>query len=352
MFRRLFLMSVMGLFVIPIIAQVDAPRFEGVTLRVISHDSFTFSEDILVDFEEETGMLVEILRSGDTGSMVNQAILTKNNPLADVMFGVDNTFLTRALDAELFIPYESPLLENVAEEFIVDTEFRVTPIDYGDVALNYDIAYFEANDIPVPTSLADLTDEVYDSLLVVQNPATSSPGLAFLLATIAEFGEDGDYTYLDYWQDLRDNGLLVVEDWTSAYSGEFTLAGGNRPLVVSYASSPPAEVLFAEPPVDEAITGAIVDEGMAFRQIEFAGILAGTEYEAAAQAFIDFMLSEPFQEDMPLNMFVFPVNDQAELPEVFETYALVAESPAEIDFADIEANREDWIMAWTETVLR
>jgi thiamine transport system substrate-binding protein len=354
-YRRIYwiILLLLSLAVMPATAQDNADRpFEGVTLRVLSHDSFAFSERVLVDFEAETGMTVELLRAGDTGTMVNQAILSKNNPLADVLFGIDNTFLTRALDEDIFIPYESPLLETVPDTFILDPEHRVTPIDYGDVALNYDIAYFEENDIPVPTSLADLTDEAYTGLLVVQNPATSSPGLAFLMATVSEFGEDGDYTYLDYWTDLRANDVLIVEDWTTAYYSEFTLAGGDRPLVVSYASSPPAEVLFADPPVDSAVTGSVVADGTAFRQIEFAGILAGTENEAAAQAFIDFLLSVPFQEDMPLNMFVFPVNTEAELPEVFVEYTEVAENPAELPFAEIEANRESWIQAWTETVIR
>lgn len=351
MIKRFGWMLVWLLVSLPTFAQ-DARPFEGVVLRVMSHDSFTFPEALLVDFEQETGMLVEILRSGDTGTMLNQAILSKNNPLADVMFGVDNTFLGRALEEDLFLPYASPLLETVPAEFVVDAQNRVTPIDYGDVALNYDIAYFEANALPVPTRLADLTDPVYEGLLVVQNPATSSPGLAFLLATVAEFGETGEYTYLDYWQALVENDVLVVEDWTSAYYGEFTLAGGERPLVVSYASSPPAEVYFAEPPVDEAITAAIVADGMAFRQVEFAAILSGTENEAAAQAFIDFLLSVPFQEEMPLNMFVFPVNTEATLPEVFTSYASIAENPVALTYEDIQAGRERWLRAWTEAVLR
>jgi len=333
-------------------AQSEPGEFEGVTLRVLSHDSFSFTEEVLTQFEEETGITVEILRGGDTGTMVNQAILSANNPLADVMFGIDNTFLSRALEADIFIPYESPNLETVDEKFLPEETSAVTPIDYGDIALNYDIAYFEENDIPVPESLEELTDEVYSGLLVVQNPATSSPGLAFLMATIAQFGEEGDYTYIDFWQELDENDMLVVDDWSTAYYTEFTLAGGERPLVVSYASSPPAEVIFADPPVDEALTAAIVEDDMTFRQIEYAGILAGTENEAAARAFIDFLLSEPFQEDMPLNMFVYPVNENATLPEIFAEYSEVAENPTSLDSARIEESREEWITAWTEAVLR
>ncbi|MFO7323346.1 MAG: thiamine ABC transporter substrate-binding protein [Chloroflexota bacterium] len=335
---------------LPLSAQESAQ-----TLTVIAHDSFGYSEDVMAAFTEETGIVVEVLHLGDTGTMVNQSVLSREAPLGDVMFGVDNTFLGRALAADLFVPYESPLLEVVPEAFHTDPEHRVTPIDYGDVCLNYDVAYFEQHDLPLPEDLAALADPAYEGLLVVENPATSSPGLAFLLATIGVFGEEGDYTYLDYWQDLVNNDVLVVDDWSTAYYGEFSGSGGSdgtRPLVVSYASSPPAEVYFAEEELDAAPTGVIAADNTCFRQIEYAGILQGTDNLDAAQQFIDFLLSVPFQEDMPLNMFVFPVNAEAELPEVFLEYAEIPDEVIEMDVADIDANRETWIQAWTETVLR
>lgn len=322
------------------------------TLTVVAHDSFAYTEELLAQFQDETGITVEVLRLGDAGTMLNQLILSKSNPLGDVVFGVDNTFLSRALNEELFVAYESPALQSVDEAFIVDPDHNVTPVDYGDVCLNYDIAYFEENGLALPESLADLTKPEYSGLLVVENPATSSPGLAFLMATVAAFGEEGDYTYLDYWTDLVANDVAITEGWTDAYYGEFTRYGGSRPLVVSYASSPPAEVLFADPPTDVAPTGSIVADGTCFRQIEFAGILQGTDNLEAAQQFIDFLLSVDFQEDMPTQMFVFPVNGNAELPEVFTDYAQIPENPVVLDPADIDAGREEWIEAWTETVLR
>lgn len=320
-------------------------------LRVLTHDSFNVSEDVLATFEEETGITVEILRAGDAGQVVNQAILAAGNPLGDVIYGVDNTFLSRALNNDLFIPYESPLLEHVDETYILDEEHNVTPVDYGDVCLNYDVGYFEENDLAVPESLSDLTEEAYEGLLVVQNPATSSPGLAFLLATIAEFGTEGDYTYLDYWTDLVANDVLITDGWSDAYYTYFTAGSedGTYPLVVSYASSPP--VTYDED-LDAATTASVVADGMCFRQIEFAGILQGTENEEAAQQFIDFLLSTDFQEDLPLQMYVFPVNEEAELPELFADYAQIPENPVTVDAIEIEENREAWIEAWTETVLR
>lgn len=349
MFRLLLLLVVL-MAGAPLAAQEDA-----ITLTVVAHDSFAYSEEVLAQFTADTGIAVEVLRLGDTGTMVNQLVLTRDVPLGDVVYGVDNTFLGRALAADLFIPYQSPLLENVDETFLAGDEGQVTPVDYGDVCLNYDAAYFEENNLPLPESLEDLTDPAYEGLLVVENPASSSPGLAFLLATVVAFGEADDGGFVDYWQALVENDVLVVDDWTTAYYGEFsgsTDSSGTRPLVVSYASSPPVEVYFMETPPDAAPTGTIVADNTCFRQIEYAGILHGTQHEEAAQQFIDFLLSVPFQEDMPLNMFVFPVNPDAELPEVFIDYADIAAQPALMDVDKIEANRQEWIEAWTEVVLR
>lgn len=338
-----------------LLAALGSAQAQSVTLRVVTYDSFSVSEEVLAAFEDETGITVEIVRLSDAGAMVNQAILTRSNPLGDVLYGIDNTFLSRGLDGGIFIPYQSPLLADIPEAFVLDDAYRVSPVTYGDVCLNYDVAYFADNALPVPASLDDLTLPAYRGLLVVQNPATSSPGLAFLLATIAVYGETGDYTYLDFWADLRANDVLVVDGWTEAYYTAFSAPGrpdGTRPLVVSYASSPPVEFLFSDPAPEQPVTGAIVADNTCFRQIEFAGILAGTRHEAAARQFIDFLLSLPFQEDLPLQMFVYPVRPDAALPEIFVEYAAVPERPLTVDAAAIEQNRETWIEAWTEVVLR
>jgi thiamine transport system substrate-binding protein len=319
------------------------------TLAVMTHDSFAVSEEVVNAFQDENQVKVQFIQSGDVGTALNRAILSKGNPLADVFYGVDNTFLSRALAEDIFEPYHSPLLAEIPEAFRLDPENRALPVDYGDVCLNYDKGYFEENNLAPPTGLEDLTEPDYQGLLVVENPATSSPGLAFLLATIGHFGPEG---YLDYWLELKANDLLVVNDWETAYNGEFSVHGGTRPIVVSYGSSPPAEVIFAEQPVEDAPTAAVTGDESCFRQIEFAGILQGTENRDLAEKWIDFMLSERFQEDMPLQMFVFPVNPDAELPEEFQKYATIPEQTAQVKPDDIAANRETWLQEWTEAVLR
>lgn len=324
------------------------PR-KAATLTVMTHDSFSISEQVLNTFTEASGIEVRFLKSGDTGTAVNKAILSKDKPLADVFYGVDNTFLSRALEEGIFEIYESPLLADIPDPFELDPLYGALPVDYGDVCLNYDKTYFADNNLPPPQNLEDLLQPQYEGLLVVENPATSSPGLAFLLATIGHFGESG---YLDFWEGLVENNLLVVNDWEVAYYQEFSRAGGTRPIVVSYGSSPPFEVIYSETPIDEPPTEAVVSDGACFRQIEFVGILNGTLNRDQAEKWIDFMLSTTFQEDIPLQMFVLPVNENAELDDTFEKFLAVPDNPAFVSPEDIASKRETWIQDWTMVVLR
>ena len=331
----------------------SAPR----TLTVMTHDSFAVSEPVIRAFEQANNVKVTILPSGDAGTALNKAILAKNNPIADVLYGVDNTFLSRALNEDIYQAYASPGLANIPNTFKLDPQNRALPVDYGDVCLNYDKAYFSSKNLAAPQSLEDLLKPEYKSLTVVENPATSSPGLAFLLATIGHFGED---KYLDYWRGLRTNDVRVVNDWNTAYYTEYTRAGGTRPIVVSYSSSPVFELIEAEQPKDgtpapqlsEPPTTAVVSDGSCFRQIEFVGILKGTKNQDLAQKWIDFMLSPTFQEDMPLQMYVFPVNSGAKLNDTFTKYLINPQITAGVDPQAIADNREAWIQAWTEAVLR
>ncbi len=323
---------------------------DPVTLRLVAYDSFLLSDATLQQFTADTGIKVETVIGGDAGEVVNRAVLTKGKPEGDVLWGVDNTLLSRAVDEGIFVPYESPELAGVDPAFTALVPgHEATPVDYGDVCVNYDKAWFEDEGIEPPTTLESLTDPQYKDLLVVENPATSSPGLAFLLATIARFGPDG---WQGYWEDLRANGVEVVNGWTEAYTIEFSGSSGKgpEPLVVSYASSPPAEIVFAtDPKPTEPPTGVVTDG--CFRQVEFAGILEGTEHEEEARQLVDYMLSETWQADIPLNMFVYPVREGVALPEVF-SLSSVPDAPLSLPPEEIDANREAWIKAWTDTVLR
>jgi thiamine transport system substrate-binding protein len=321
------------------------------TLTVMTHDSFSISESVVQAFEAANNVTVSFVKSGDAGAALNKAILSKSSPLADVFFGVDNTFLTRALEAGIFEPYASPALDDIPAEFKLDSTNRALPVDYGDVCMNYDKAFFTSRALDVPISLEDLTQPPYREMLVVENPASSSPGLAFLLLTVKHFGDPG---YLDFWRQVRANGVTVVDGWETAYYTNFSAASGRgpQPLVVSYATSPAAEVIFAESPLSDAPTAAIIGPDTCFRQIEFVGILKGTRNAALAQRFVDFMLGSEFQADVPLQMFVYPVRPDVAVPDAFTRYAQVPAEPASLSPEEIAQNREAWIRAWTDVMFR
>ncbi|MPY62224.1 thiamine ABC transporter substrate-binding protein [Streptomyces spongiae] len=324
------------------------------TVTLVSHDSFAVSKGVLKAFEKESGYEVKVLKDGDAGQAVNKAVLTKDNPQGDVFFGVDNTLLSRALDNGLFQSYEAKGADQVLARYRVDQgKHRVTPIDSGDICVNYDKAYFSENRLKPPSSFDDLVEPEYKNLLVTENASTSSPGLGFLLGTAARYGDEG---WQGYWKKLKANGVKVVDSWEQAYNEEFSgsaggkKAKGDRPLVVSYASSPPAEVVFADPRPKTAPTG--VANRTCFRQIEYAGLLSNARNTEGGKALIDFLISKKFQEDMPLNMFVYPVLKGAQVPEEFAKYGPQAEDPETMAPQKIAENRDQWVKSWTSLVLK
>ena len=328
----------------------ESKTSEKVTLTLLAYDSFTPSPNIFDDFTAQTGINVEISLGGDAGELVTKAGLTSGNPEADVLWGVDNTLLSRATSKNIFTPYATKNLADLdesARKLVPNNE--ATPVDTGDVCINYDVNWFKQRNLAPPLTLRALTSSNYANLLVVPSPVSSSPGLAFMLATIAEFGQDG---WGDYWKSLKQNGTLIVSDWTTAYYTEFSGSSGkgDRPIVVSYGSSPPAEMIFANPRPATAPTA--VAALTCFRQVEFAGILRGTKHEREAQLLIDYLTDIKFQEDLPLTLFVYPANTKANLPEDFVKYSLRPESPLQLDPDLISNNLLFWLDEFTNIVLR
>ncbi|MEU6010230.1 thiamine ABC transporter substrate-binding protein [Streptomyces sp. NPDC047453] len=324
------------------------------TVTLVSHNSWAASKSVIADFEKSSGYKVKVLEDGDAGQAVNKAILTKDNPQGDVFFGVDNTLLSRALDNGLFQSYEPKGSDLILPQYRVDeAKHRVTPIDTGDICVNYDKKYFADHKLTPPASFDDLVKPEYKNFLVTENAATSSPGLGFLLGTAAQYGDKG---WQDYWKKLKANGVKVVDGWEQAYNQEFSgsaggrKAKGDRPLVVSYASSPPAEVIYADRRPKTAPTG--VAQGTCFRQVEYAGLLSNARNTEGGKAFLDFLVTKKFQDDMPLNMFVYPVREGAQVPPEFVQYGPQAKDPETMAPAEIAANRDQWVKSWTSLVLR
>lgn len=320
------------------------------TLTLVTYDSFPTKDagvnTALAKFTSTSGIKVKIINAGDTGTMLSKAELTKGNPEGDVMWGIDNTLLSRAIESKIFLAYESPISEHI-EATYTSLSDTVTPVDYGDVCVNYDIAFFRRNNLEVPSSLEELTKKEYKGLLVTEDPTTSSPGLSFLLSTIAHFGEDG---FEQYWKDLKANDVKIADSWNSAYYEMFSGSSGkgDYPLVVSYATSPPAEIIFADPPIEEAPTSYI--SATCFRQVEFAGVLRGTKHKKQAQQLVDFLISETFQKEIALSLFVFPARKDIDLPKEFKQFVTSPSNESlSLEPSVIAENRSQWLEKWSAT---
>jgi thiamine transport system substrate-binding protein len=321
---------------------------ESKDVVLVTHDSFAISKTVKASFERQTGLKLRILQTGDAGAALNRALLTAGKPEGDVFFGVDNNLLTRALGADLLVPYRSPSLGAVDPRYDLDPTHRLTPIDHSEVCLVYDRAWFQRHTMAPPRSLGQIVK--YGKLLVVENPATSTPGLAFMLATIARFNQYNGWATI--WRELRKN-VLVTSGWEEAYNARFSGSSshkGKRPIVVSYSTDPAAEVYFAGKPLRQSPVAVVADS--CFRQIEFAGVLRGARNPDGARKLVDFFLSKQFQAGMPLTMFVLPTRRGVRLPPVFRKFAPPIKHPLQLPAGTIGAKRDAWIKEWTDIVLR
>lgn len=342
--RRFFSSALLLLSVASFSAQAQTP----VTLRVLTHSSFDLPQALLAQFEKEAGARLQIVKAGDAGEMTNKLILTRARPIADVVFGIDNTLLPRARAAGVIDPYSGPAAQRKAA---VAMDGGVVPVDHGYVTLNIDKAWFDKAGLALPTSLEDLTKPAYAKLLVVQNPATSSPGQAFLYATVAGLGEESAFTW---WGQMRGNGLKVVKGWTEAYYTEFTRNGGTRPIVVSYASSPAAEVFYGKEKMTESPTANLFLKGGVFRQVEGVALVKGGNPAAreAAGKFIEFLRSAPVQQALQTTMWMFPVETGVARVDVMKAHATEPSAFDNPSAAEMSAKGKSWLQRWTKTVLK
>lgn len=311
---------------------------------LVTHDSFSLPKKLVKQFEEETGYTLVQSPAGDGGELTNKLVLTKGDPLGDVAFGVDNTFASRALDQGVFAPYAPELPESAEDERLPgDVEGALTPVDQASVCVNVDDAWFAEEGLEPPATFEDLADPAYEDLFVTPGATTSTPGLAFMLATVGHFGDD----WLGYWEDLLANGAKVVKGWEDAYYVDYTFSGGDRPIVLSYDSSPAYTVPKGG---GESTTSALLDT--CFEQVEYAGVLEGAANPEGAQAVVDWLVSPEVQAALPTSMYVFPVDDAVRLPEEWAEYAVQPEETEQVDPQEIAENRQAWLQEWTDVVTR
>lgn len=323
----------------------SSPGATPTRVVLVTHESFSLPKPLIKQFEQQSGYDLVVRATGDAGILTNKLVLTKGDPLGDVAFGVDNTFASRALDEGVFAAYDAPLPDG-AEEYRLpgDDEHDLTPVDNASVCVNVDDTWFAAHDLTPPKTLDDLADPTYQGLFVTPGAATSSPGMAFLLTTIAAYGEDG---WQDYWTRLMDNDTLLTDGWSDAYQVDFTQGGGqgDRPIVLSYDSSPAFTVSDGR-----SSTTALLDT--CFRQVEYAGVLDGAANPDGAEELVDFLLSPQVQAALPDSMYVFPVDSSVELPAEWARFAKQPTDPYAVDPASISEHRDEWLREWSDVTSR
>jgi len=316
------------------------------TVVLVTHESFALPKKLLRQFEDESGLDLEVRAAGDAGELTTKLAVTSDHPIGDAAFGVDNTFASRALDEDVFDSLDVALPAGV-EEYVVpaDGGERLAPVDVGHVCVNVDTTWFAERDLAPPASLDDLADPAYEGLFVTPSALSSSPGLAFLLTTVAAYGDQ----WPAYWEDLLANDTLIVDGWTDAYYGDFTQGGegGERPVVLSYDSSPAFTVPKGS---DRSSTAALLDT--CSRQVEYAGVLAGAANPDGARQLVEFLLSPEVQAALPTSMYVFPVRDDVELPDDWAEFAEQPADPYVVDPDEIAANRDTWLQEWRDLVTR
>jgi len=324
----------------------EAGAEPGSTVVLVTHESFGLPKKLMRRFERDTGLNLDVRPSGDAGALTNKLVLTKENPIGDVAFGVDNTFASRALDEDVFAEYDADLPAGADTYALEEGGDRLAPVDQASVCVNVDTQWFADHDQTPPRTLEDLADPAWRDQLAIPGASTSSPGMAFLLATIAEYGEDG---WQDYWSRLMDNGAKVTGGWNDAYFVDFTGGAekGTRPIVVSYDTSPAFTIDKAS---GESTTAALLDT--CFRQVEYAGVLENAENPAGAHELVDFLLSDEVQAALPDSMYVFPVSDTVELPTDWATHATRPDNPYAVDPGTIAEKRKDWLTEWTDVISR
>lgn len=319
-----------------------AARQGDAEVVLVTYDSFALPEAAAQEFTARTGATIRVVASGDAGAVLTKALLSAGAPEGDVLFGVDSSLAGRVLAEDMLEPFTPADLDQVPASVRLPGELGelLTPVDTGEVCVLADSAWFAARSIPLPTDLGSLTDPTYRDLLVVQSPVTSSPGLAFLVGTVARSGEE----WPGYWAQLRDNGVRVRPSWDDSYNTDYTVSGGDRPLVVSYASSPPAEVVFSEGASETP--SSVVIEDTCVRQVEYAGVLRGAPNPELARQLVEFMISPEWQAELPLTNFVFPVVEGTPLPPVFERFAVRPAEPLDVPADRVAAERDAWIEQW------
>ncbi len=329
----LFVMLIMFSF------QSGAAMGASQKLTVYTYSSFPVSlvDTIKNHFLKTYQTKVEFRSFSDTGPLFNELIQDKQAPQADLVIGLDNNYLNKAVEKDLFQPYKPKAAAKIRPELVFDPQYRMIPFDYGYVVFNYDRERLGR----VPKSHRDLLDPYYKGKIIIENPLTSSPGQVFLLTTIALYGETG---YLDYWRQLKQNLLTITPGWDEAY-GIYT--AGEAPIVLSYGTSPVYHLLYDK---TERYQAMVLDEA-AYAQIEGMSIVKGSVNLKGAQQLVEYLLSTEFQSLIPESQFMYPATIDAKLPASFRI-AAQAKRILNLPTDQVAAKLDRWLADWEKAVSR
>ena len=313
------------------------------TITVATYSSFINSEESagpwLKDaFESEYDAEIEFLEP-DSG--VNQYIQRAQQGAdieADLYVGLNVDELIRVdeqLDDPLFDSLGGDLerSDHIKDRLRFDPEGRAVPYDTGYISLVYDENEAE------PTTFEDLTAEEHRGQFITQNAQNSDPGVAFLLWTINEFGEDG---YLDYWQALQDNDVRILGSWDDAYNAYLSEEGD---MVVSYSTD---QVYNGDQPRHQI--GFLNDQG--YEQPEGMARFADSDNPEAARDLMEFVLTPDAQAEIAQRNVQFPAVDDAELDEEFAELAKEPPEPVSFDYEELAGNLDGWVEDWARQVVQ
>lgn len=337
-------------------SEVQVRESDG-TLKILTYDIFQgYSNELIEQFVNQTGIQVEVIRTDDAGGILDQMMLTQMAPQADLMLGLDNTYLPTALENCLLIEHNATP-ENLTQSSrdFYDGEMAL-PFDEGDVCLNYDEDALLASNISVPTSLWDLTEPEWNGKLAIPSPITSSPGRAFLVATYDYFtdetnAEQGNMS--TWWKAIADNGAIFTSGWTESYTtyytggyGEYTEGYiGGAYMTVSYCHSPGVEAFFAE---NYTHSTSLVLPKSSFHQVEYTGVIHGAAEVDAARLFIQYITSPEVNINMPIYNSMYSVIEGNDLPETngYLYHSDVVNSTSTITNEIIEQYMDEWLIEW------
>lgn len=244
------------------------------------------------------------------------------------------------LDGEMFAETDESVLsnaENIGDEYYFDPHDRAVPVFRSHCGVVYD-----GRNVPEPETFDDLLDDQYEGQIALSNPQDSTTGLLFLLWSIDQFGEDG---YLDYWSDLMDNDVRVLNSWGDVYT---QFEEEEVPVVVSYTNDRVYASRFGND-LDKHRVSTLNDQGYA----NMAGMarFADSTDDDLAHEFMDFILEPETQATIAERNVTGPVNEETELPEAYAEYAIQPDETVFFGYDDLQGNLTGWLDEWEREVV-